>query len=145
MFAAGPGGGPHVRVLSGKDQSELRSFFAFDATFTGGINIASGDLNGDGYEDIIVGQASNGIQVRAFSGRDQSMMADYSNNFGIPALGLRVSSADVNHDGLADVVTSASDANHSVVLVRVGTASNTFSGGVSIYDPGFLGGVYVGV
>ena len=80
----------------------------------------------------------------AFSGRDLSLLSDYDNNFGIPAAGIRVASADVNHDGAADVLTCASDGTHTVVLCRVGAASNTFSGGLSIYDPGFLGGVFVG-
>jgi hypothetical protein len=37
VVGAGPGGGPHVRVLSGQTGADLRSTFAFDPTNTGGI------------------------------------------------------------------------------------------------------------
>ena len=37
IVAAGPGGGPHVKVFSGQGMSLLQSFFAFDPSFTGGI------------------------------------------------------------------------------------------------------------
>ena len=35
IAGAGPGGGPHVRVLSGADLSELASFYAYDPSFAG--------------------------------------------------------------------------------------------------------------
>src|SRR4051794_3310247 len=46
VAAAGPGGGPHVKVYSGKDGSVIRSFFAYDAGFHGGVYVATGDVNG---------------------------------------------------------------------------------------------------
>ena len=71
IAGAGPGGGPQVRVLSGTDLSELASFYAFDPFFSGGVRVASGDVNGDGRADIIVGAgAGAGPHVRVFSGLD---------------------------------------------------------------------------
>src|SRR4051794_7920963 len=43
VTGAGPTGGPHVKAFSGKDGSELFSFYAYDAGFTGGVNVAVGD------------------------------------------------------------------------------------------------------
>ncbi|MFX8645089.1 hypothetical protein ABTM18_20385, partial [Acinetobacter baumannii] len=47
------GGGPHVQVFDGTDLHVLRSFFAYDPGFRGGVQVAAGDVTGDGIADII--------------------------------------------------------------------------------------------
>ncbi|HZR02669.1 MAG TPA: VCBS repeat-containing protein [Burkholderiales bacterium] len=49
IVGADTGGAPEVRVFSGKDHSVLLDFFAFAPTFTGGVRVAAGDVNGDGH------------------------------------------------------------------------------------------------
>src|SRR5262249_23560321 len=44
IAAAGAGGGPHVRIFSGLTGRLLGEFFAFDANFTGGVNVAAADV-----------------------------------------------------------------------------------------------------
>src|SRR5439155_12888022 len=73
----GPGGGPEVRVFDGSTGQLLPGpvgdFFAFDPRFTGGIYVAAGDVNGDGFADVIVGaDAGGGPNVAVFSGKDGS-------------------------------------------------------------------------
>lgn len=65
-------GGTHVKVIDGfklgqvqangviADSALLDSFFAFDPAFTGGVTLASLDLNGDRRNDIIVGAGPGG-------------------------------------------------------------------------------------
>ncbi|MCS6852227.1 MAG: DNRLRE domain-containing protein [Gemmataceae bacterium] len=107
ITAAGPGGGPHVQVFSGNDLSLLYSFFAYSPAFTGGVLVAAGDINGDGFADIITGaDAGGGPHVRAFSGKDLSVLVNmmaYDPTF---LGGVRVATGDVNGDGFADVITT---------------------------------------
>lgn len=106
IVGVGSGGGPTVSIFNGLNQEPLASFLAFDATFTGGVFVASGDVNGDSRDDIIVGSGSGGGPVvRVFSGVDQSLIGSffpYALDF---TGGVRVASADINGDGLADIVT----------------------------------------
>src|SRR5690554_6249581 len=55
----GTGGGPHVRVFSGATGELLgggaSDFFVYHEAFTGGVRVATGDVNGDGALDIITG------------------------------------------------------------------------------------------
>lgn len=63
IVGAGFGGGPRVKVYSGAVTTPgqnpftevLANFFAFDSSFTGGISVAAGIINGDNAQEIIVG------------------------------------------------------------------------------------------
>src|SRR5262249_41954585 len=56
---ADAGGGPQVKVYNA-DGSVRFSFFAYDASFTGGVRVATGDVTGDGVDDIITGAGPSG-------------------------------------------------------------------------------------
>src|SRR5262249_28208680 len=63
VTAAGTGGGPHVKVFDGRTGQLVRSFMAYESTFTGGVYLAVGDINGDGKADIITGTGVGGGPV----------------------------------------------------------------------------------
>jgi len=68
VTAAGPGGGPHVIIWRMKQLASGAivtdgiedQFFAYDARFRGGVNVACGDLDGDGRAEIITGAGPGG-------------------------------------------------------------------------------------
>ena len=69
ITGAGQGGGPHVRVFNGQTGVELVGYFAYPASFTGGVRVAAGDVNGDGRADIITAPGAGGDgAVRQFDG-----------------------------------------------------------------------------
>jgi hypothetical protein len=144
ITGAGPGGGPHVEVFSGKDLSVLQSFMAYNVGFTGGVYVAAGDINGDGKADIITGAgAGGGPHVEAFSGADLSLLQSFmAYNVGFPG-GVRVGVLDTSNTGLGDIITGAGPSGGPEVQVLNGqnlTAIDSYFA----YAEAFTGGVFVG-
>src|SRR5205823_1720929 len=70
VTATGPGGGPDIHVYDGKTGNLIRRFFAYDPRFSGGEFVAAGDVNGDGYADVVIGaDAGGGPNVVVFNGK----------------------------------------------------------------------------
>ena len=143
ITGAGTGGsGGHVKVFSGVDGSELRSFFAFPG-FTGGVNVASGDVNNDGFGDIITGAGAggNGGPVKVFSGQTN---AELNSFLAFPGFmgGVTVAAGDFNRDGFDDVIVGAGPgATGGHVKVFSGQTNAELNSFLAF--PGFLGGVTV--
>lgn len=78
ITGAGPGGGPHVRVFNGVDGSQITDFLAFKTSFKGGVSVAAGDVNGDGFADIIVGPSSGKQPVKLFDGKSLTESTHFS-------------------------------------------------------------------
>ncbi len=89
----------------GLTSGENMSFLAYSASFTGGVTVASGDVNGDGVPDMITGPASGALaNIRAFSGVDGSLLTSFAAFAATFTGGARVAVGDVNGDGRADYV-----------------------------------------
>ena len=108
VSGAGFGGGPHVRVFD--SQGRVRAqFMAYDKDFRGGVNVAVGDLDGDGQAEIITGPGPGGSpQVRVFDGQGnlKAQFMAYDRNL---TNGLLVSADDLNQDGRLDILASLLD------------------------------------
>src|SRR5579885_1584345 len=73
VTAAGPGGGPRVRVFDGATGDVLADFMAYEETFTGGVFVAAGPIGG-GQVGIATGaDASGGPRVRVFAADGTSL------------------------------------------------------------------------
>jgi hypothetical protein len=143
IVGADAGGGPEVTVFSGKDGSVLRSFFAFDPNFHGGVRVAAGDVNGDGKADIITGAgAGGGPAVTVFSGADGSVLRSYFAFDPHFHGGVYVAAGDVNGDGKADIITGAGPGGGPAVLVHSGPDGSVLQSFFA-FAPAFAGGVRV--
>lgn len=78
VVGPGAGGGPHVRILSGVDGSELSGAFVFPTGFTGGVYVAVTDVGGDGLPDLVTGPGSGFIpRVAVRDGRTLEVLRDF--------------------------------------------------------------------
>lgn len=144
ITGAGPGGGPHVEVWSGKDGGVLRSFMAYDPAFAGGVYVAAGDTNGDHVADVITGAgAGGGPHVEVWSGLDNSILASFMAFNPAYTGGVRVGAADVNDDGRIDILT-ATGPNGSALVNFYDAPPKALVDTFFAYDPRFQGGVFVG-
>ncbi len=109
VVGSGPGSATSVRILDGATQRELFNVAPFEGSFTGGVFVAAGDLDGDGVPELVVTpDEGGGPRVRVFSGRGFGVVADF---FGIddPNFrgGARAAVGDLNGDGVGDLLVSA--------------------------------------
>jgi hypothetical protein len=142
VTGAGPGGPPVVKVFDNAGNL-LSQFNAFDPSFRGGVNVAVGDMDGDGKLDIVCGAGSGGgpvvtvwhpegILLNSFFAYDPSFRG-----------GLTVAVGDLNGDFKNEIVAGAGDTGGPMVAVfnLAGIRQSAFFA----YEAGFRGGVNVAV
>ncbi len=120
-------------IYSGADGSLLYDFHGDSAGDLFGASVdGAGDVNNDGYDDMIVGayeDDNNGDRsgsARVFSGADGSILYTFNGDSLLDRLGFSVAGAgDVNSDGYADVIAGAPFSDN--VWVSSGSAK-VFSG-----------------
>jgi hypothetical protein len=129
-------------VFSGVDGSVLRDTGVFSPGFTGGVRVAAGDVNGDGFADLVVSKGEGEPSaVTVLSGSDLAVLRTLS-PYGPFSGGVYVAAGDVTGDGFADVVTGAGGGGGPHVQVFDGV-SGTVVRSFFAFDPTFLGGVRV--
>jgi hypothetical protein len=138
LFALGGSNG-HVQICKAGDGALVTEFAPYGPGYTGGVNVAMGDVNGDGYPDLITAAAVGNPHVKVFDGKalangsfvatnpDASLLASffaYGLNFNV---GANVAAGDIRGDGFADIVTGATAGNpHVKVFSGKDIAQGTF-------------------
>jgi hypothetical protein len=143
LYAVGRdvGFSPTVTVYDAATGQRVNRFLAFEPSFGGGVRSATGDVNGDGFTDVVCATAAGTFaRVRAFSGKDGSVLANRV-PFGIGYTGgLCVAVGDLDDDGVAEVVVGKTAGRSGVrvyhggdfSLVSAFRAFPRMSGGVSV-------------
>ena len=146
ITAAGAGGGPAVRVFDGTTGQPLPgvlgNLFAFEASFRGGLNVATADLNRDGYSDIVIGAGNGGGPVvTAIDGQTGKVLLNFLAYDASFRGGVNVAAGDVDGDDRADIIAGAGVGGgpHVKVFRPTGELITQFLA----YDASFRGGVNV--
>lgn len=110
VTGTGPLAAPQVRVFTPAGKLKYQ-FFAYPQNFRIGVSLATGDLDGDGREEIIVApQARGGPQIRIFKYQPATKtFTVYKQFFVYPTtfrLGLNLASADLDNDGRAEILVA---------------------------------------
>jgi hypothetical protein len=141
LFAVATGPGTPVQVNVFNANGTLRFALQPFGGFLGGATVATGDVTGDGTEDIVAGAGPGapGGHVKVFDGATGAEIRSFFAFDGFTG-GVFVGAGDVTGDGLADIVVSAGAAAPHVkvfdattgALVQSFLAFDGFAGGVSV-------------
>jgi len=102
----GAGGAPNLRIFDGRNGDLLQSFFALDPNFTGGLNVATGDVNGDDQDDIVLGaDRGGGPRVTVLNGATFTALADFYAYDPSFTGGVRVAVGDLTGDATSTGAT----------------------------------------
>jgi len=124
-------GGPNVKVFSNQGDIVNSGWHAYAENFYGGVQIALGDLNGNGYKEIVTGAGfGGGPHVRIFDSTGYLFdpgFFPYDPKF---RGGVNVTCADLNNDGKDEIITGAGKTGgpHIRIYDKIG----------HLVDPGFF-------
>ena len=145
---AGPGAGsaPVVQAFDRQTGTSLGSLPVFDAGFSGGVRVATGDVTGDGVPDIIVGAGPGNVsRVVVLDGATFQVVRDFTAFESTFQGGVFVAAGDFNGDNKADLIVSPDEGGGPRVRVLNGTDGKTLADFFAIEDPIFRGGARVAV
>ncbi len=156
VLGSGPGGPSTVRILDGRTGATLFNATPFELSFTGGVYVAAGDLNGDKTADLVVtADVGGGPRVLVYSGVGFKQVGDF---FGIddPNFrgGARPAIGDINNDGIGDLVIAAGFGGGPRIAGYVGPSVFGASGtnpptkaflDFFAFEPSLTNGVFVAV
>jgi uncharacterized delta-60 repeat protein len=136
--AAGLGGGPRIALFDGNTvfttQGKLiNDFFAFTPTLKDGAYVAIGDVDGDGFKDLIFGAGDGGApRILAVGGQKlvenagtaltSPITSFFMNGDTTSRGGVRIAVKNVDGDSKADIVAGSGDDQVSQVRVYRGSS-----------------------
>lgn len=111
------GSPPTVRVFTNSGSEVVATFDAYASTFTGGVRLTMGDVDGDGAEEIVVvAGPGGGPQVRVFDleGNLKSQFYAFEQKL---RSGLYVATGDTNGDGIEEIAVSTDEGGGGRVAI----------------------------
>lgn len=144
VTAQGKGGWPLVKIFDGYGMVINEGFFVLDGKYTGGVNLACGDTNGDGISEIVVSAMRGGgphVLVYNAAGRVLTNFFAYDRSF---RGGVTIATIDMDGDGRDEIVTGPQwGAPHVQIFQIRPNELKRLSPGFYAFDPSYRGGVSI--
>lgn len=144
IAGAGTGGGPHIRMFEGDGRLMPNSFFAFHPDSRTGVDVAAGDFDSDGQDEVVASQLANGeAWIKVYQYNDEKTILGEFRAYGEGVeTGANITAADVDGDGRAEIITGPGygggpqvrifEVNGAPILNSFFTYADTFRGGTYV-------------
>lgn len=135
---------PDIQVFDSSTLTKKSGFLAYDFNFKGGVFVTTGDVDGDGKDEIIVGANRLGIsRVKVYKTDDKrTILGDYVVYDERFKGGVNIACGDIDLDGKDEIVTAANGGGGPHVKLfehwQNSKAKNLF-----VYPESFRGGVNI--
>jgi len=107
----GRGGDKTQLYIYDRNLKLKKEFTPFESNFKGGINVATGDLDGNKTDEIIVGRGDGGKpEVKVFDITGKLLYQSFTAYSSLTNPGIDVKALDVDFDGKDDIVTMSEGA-----------------------------------
>ena len=138
--AFGGGGRTIVRTYDNRGQLMI-DFFAYGDVLRSGVDVAAADFDGDGIDEIVTAPGpGGGPHIKVFKANGSLVSEFMAYNAGFRG-GVRVAAADIDGDGIAEIITApwSTGGPH----VKVFDSKGNLKTELMAYSAGFFGGVDV--
>ncbi|MBU1037328.1 VCBS repeat-containing protein [Patescibacteria group bacterium] len=102
ITVAGKGGGSHVRIFNKDGKLLTPGFFTFEKNYRGGLNIATGDVDGDSKDEIVVSRKIGDSEIKIFKASGELLNQWLS--FSQGTRGVDVTVSDIDGNGIYEII-----------------------------------------
>lgn len=132
-----------LKIFNASTTTLESSFFPLDEETKTGADVAAGDVNGDGKDDIVLGVGPGGtpyVQTFDGDGTQLSQFRAYTEDF---RGGVKVASCDFDGDGTDEIVTGTGQKGGPYIRIFDKDGNPKFTPGFFVFNRKFRGGVNV--
>ncbi|MEW6408293.1 MAG: FG-GAP-like repeat-containing protein [Patescibacteria group bacterium] len=117
IAGAGSRGGPQVRIFE-TDGDLLSQFYAFGKKYKGGLDVAAGDVDGDGKDEIAVSKFSGkSTKVKIFRNNKKKKVLFEKNVFPKLPSGATIALGDIDGDRKAEIISGTTGKTEAQVKI----------------------------